>query len=79
MEEKRGIGLFEITLSFITGALVGAGVAMFLTPVTGKEAREIASEKIDDLKEEIKKLEEKVKPLVEKVKTKENAEYEGEK
>ncbi len=66
MEEKRGSGLFEITFSFITGALIGAGLALFLTPVTGKEAREIANEKLDDLKEEIKKLEEKVKPLVEK-------------
>jgi len=86
MAEKNGSGLFEITFSFLTGALIGAGLALLFAPVSGKEAREYVGERfeeakdyvgdrLEDAKKEITKLEEKINQLKEKIKkTKEEAE-----
>jgi gas vesicle protein len=68
MDEKKESGLFSITFSFVTGALIGAGLALLFAPVTGKEAREIVGDRMDDLKEELKKLEEKVNQGLAKIK-----------
>ncbi len=86
MAEKNGSGLFEITFSFLTGALIGAGLALLFAPVTGREAREYVGErfeeakgfvgdKVEDAKKELSKLEERINQLKEKIiKTKEEAE-----
>ncbi len=71
MEERKDSGLFSITFSFVTGALIGAGLALLFAPVTGKEAREIVGDKVEDLKEELKKLEEKVNQGLAKISKKE--------
>ncbi len=68
MNENRESGLFSITFSFVTGALIGAGLALLFSPVTGKEAREIVGDRMDNLKEELKKLEEKVNQGLAKIK-----------
>ena len=60
MSEKRGNCAVTVGVSFLTGALIGAGVALLFAPVTGKDAREIIGDKMEDMKEEIKKLEEKL-------------------
>ncbi len=86
MAEKNGSGLFEITFSFLTGALIGAGLALLFAPVTGREARDYVGErleeakgfvgdKVEDAKKELSRLEERINQLKEKIiKTKEEAE-----
>ncbi len=89
MAEKNESGLFEITFSFLTGALIGAGLALLFAPVSGKEAREYLGERYDEAKEyvgdkleeakkELSKLEEKINQLKEKIKAAKEAEGEEE-
>ena len=49
-----------IVSAFFSGALVGAGLALILAPVSGKEARQHISHQYNELKDKIKELEKKV-------------------
>jgi len=40
MERQQGFSGFGLFLAFLGGAAAGAGAALLLAPVTGKEARE---------------------------------------
>ncbi|MCI0471322.1 MAG: YtxH domain-containing protein [Candidatus Aminicenantes bacterium] len=46
--------------SFLTGAVIGAGVALLFAPVSGKEARKYIGDEYDELKSKLKRLEEKL-------------------
>ncbi len=46
--------------AFFTGALLGAGLALIFSPVTGKEVRHTIVHQFDELMEKIKELEKKL-------------------
>jgi len=67
MEDKRSSDVFKTSFSFITGAIVGAGLALLFAPATGKETRETVGVKLDEAKEELKKfVDEKVNKALKK-------------
>lgn len=47
-DEERGIGAGTVFLSFLAGAVVGAGLALLYAPKTGEELRGKISELTDD-------------------------------
>ena len=46
--------------SFLTGAVLGAGIALLFAPVSGKEARKYIADEYNELKNKVKRLEEKL-------------------
>ncbi len=66
MSENTGSKMF---FSFLTGAVVGAGLALLFAPQSGKETRKQIkdfSEKLsNDVREEAEKLSEKAKNFIE--------------
>lgn len=66
MSENTGSKMF---FSFLTGAVVGAGLALLFAPQSGKETRKQIkdlSEKIGgDVKDEVEKISEKAKGFIE--------------
>lgn len=56
----------KVFLAALTGAVIGAGIALLLAPANGKETREKLADKLGDAKEAIK---EKGKEAIEKVKS----------
>ncbi len=50
--EQRGKGCYSgtVLLSFFVGGLIGAGVALLLTPKTGEETRRMIRELAEDTK-----------------------------
>ncbi len=65
-EERTGMKMF---CSFLTGAAIGAGLALLFAPQSGKETRKKImdfSDKVgDDVKENVEKIGEKAKNLYE--------------
>jgi gas vesicle protein len=66
MSENTGSKMF---FSFLTGAAIGAGLALLFAPQSGKETRRQIkdfSEKIgNDVKESVEKISEKAKDFIE--------------
>jgi len=63
-KEGCGSGSF---MTFLTGALLGAGAALLLTPKTGRETRELLSEYGNTLKENLpEELKEKADSAIER-------------
>lgn len=60
MADDSKTGLTRIISSFFSGALLGAGLALLFTPVSGKEARYAIANEFDDLKEKLVQFEEKM-------------------
>ncbi len=50
-QDEGGFGSEAILLSFVLGGIVGAGVAMLLTPQSGPETRRRMRELVDDVRE----------------------------
>ncbi len=59
MSDEKKICWSGLTVSFFSGLLLGAGVALLFTPITGKDARKSIVDEFDELKSKLKKLEEK--------------------
>jgi gas vesicle protein len=53
MSQDRGYGAGSVFLSFLLGGIVGAGLAMLLTPQSGPETRRKIREFADDIKERV--------------------------
>jgi gas vesicle protein len=70
-EEKTGLKMF---VSFLTGAAIGAGLALLFAPQSGKETRKKIkdfSDKVgDEVKENAEKVGEKARTLYEGTKEK---------
>jgi len=49
MGDDKGFGAGTVLLSFLIGGIVGAGLAAFLTPVSGPEARQRIRRMKDEL------------------------------
>lgn len=49
--EQEGYGASSLFLSFILGGLMGAGLALFLAPKSGRETRQRIRELADEVKE----------------------------
>ncbi|MCK4761262.1 MAG: YtxH domain-containing protein [Candidatus Aminicenantes bacterium] len=49
-----------VIYSFFSGALLGAGLALLLAPVSGKEVRNAIGNEFDEFKDKLKKMEEKL-------------------
>ncbi len=66
MSENTGGKMF---FSFLTGAFVGAGLALLFAPQSGKETRRQIKDLSDklghDVRDEVEKLSEKAKTLIE--------------
>ncbi|MBU0485244.1 MAG: YtxH domain-containing protein [Proteobacteria bacterium] len=58
MSNNDNCGSGSTFLSFLTGALVGATVALLLTPRTGKETRKILADYRDEMKDRTSSLRE---------------------
>jgi gas vesicle protein len=41
----KNTGVIDVTISFLLGAILGAGLALFLTPQSGEKARKEATKK----------------------------------
>jgi gas vesicle protein len=61
MERERSCGVGSVVSSFFLGGLIGAGIALLVAPMTGRETREQmrgfagnVKEKADDYYEQIK-------------------------
>ncbi len=50
-QDEGGFSAGAILLSFVLGGIVGAGVAMLLTPQSGPETRRRMRELVDDVRE----------------------------
>lgn len=50
-QEEGGFSAGAILLSFVLGGIVGAGVAMLLTPQSGPETRRRMKELVEDVRE----------------------------
>ena len=60
MDDNKKSCWSTMVYSFLTGAAIGAGLAILFTPVSGKEAREAIANQYEELKERLKKLESKL-------------------
>jgi len=65
-DERCNSGSGGVLLAFIAGGLVGAGLALLYTPVSGREARERIGGLAGDLKKKSEELSGDVKQKVEK-------------
>jgi len=65
--ENRGV---DFLLGFITGALVGAAVALIFAPQSGEETREYLKEKVSGVKEKVEEFATEVKGKVSDLSTK---------
>jgi gas vesicle protein len=45
MSRERGSGAGDVTLAFLLGAAVGAGLALLFAPAPGRETRELLGQK----------------------------------
>ncbi len=53
MRDDYGYGAGAVFLSFLLGGVVGAGLAMLLTPQSGRETRQKIREFADDVKDRV--------------------------
>lgn len=53
MRDDYGYGSGAVFLSFLLGGIVGAGLAMLLTPQSGRETRQKIREFADDVRDRI--------------------------
>jgi len=60
-EQDKGYSAGSILLTFLMGAVVGAGVALLVAPKTGEETRKRIKELADDAKEKAEEYIEQVK------------------
>lgn len=63
-DEERGVGAGTVFLSFLAGAVVGAGLALLYAPKTGEELRgqitDLADDAIDKIKEITRDAQDKI-------------------
>ncbi|MEW6001344.1 MAG: YtxH domain-containing protein [Nitrospirota bacterium] len=64
MREEGGYSTGSLFLSFLLGGIVGAGLALLLTPQSGRETRQRIRELTDEVKEKAKDYVEDVKGKV---------------
>jgi gas vesicle protein len=60
MAENNHSCVSGVMSAFFAGALLGAGLALLFTPVSGKEARQTIAHQYDELIEKIKDVEKKL-------------------
>lgn len=51
MSEERGFSTGSVLLAFVIGGVVGAGLALFMAPQTGRETRQKIKELADEAKQ----------------------------
>lgn len=51
MREDSGCSISSVLLSFILGGIVGAGIALLMSPQSGRETREKIKELAEDVKD----------------------------
>jgi len=63
--EENGISTGTVILSFLAGAVVGAGVALLVAPKTGEELRatikDLADDAVDKIKEYASEAQDKIR------------------
>ena len=69
MSEEKKITAKHIGIAAGIGFLVGAIVAVFVTPKSGKETRQIVTKKATELKEKGEEVVDKVKSAINKQKS----------
>ncbi len=65
--ENKGTTFFELSVAFLLGAVVGAGLALLFAPAPGVETRRRLAEYGEKLKEEFQEGAEKVKSKVSEI------------
>jgi gas vesicle protein len=68
MEEEKKITPKHVGIAAGIGFLIGAIVAIFVTPKTGKETRKIVAEKVVEVKSKVEDTVDKVKSAINKQK-----------
>lgn len=65
----NGVSAGTVFLSFLAGAAVGAGVALLISPKTGKEIRDkiagMTEDAVDKIKEYVNEAQDKIKSTLE--------------
>lgn len=65
----NGVSAGTVFLSFLAGAAVGAGIALLVSPKTGKEIREriagLTEDAVDKIKEYVSEAQDKIKTSLE--------------
>lgn len=64
MRHEGGYSNIDLFLSFLLGGVIGAGLALFLIPQSGRKTRQKIKEFTDEAKEKAKKYTEDVKGKV---------------
>ncbi len=71
--EDRGATFFELSVAFLLGAVIGAGVALMFAPASGQETRkrlaEVGEKAIETGKKIVEEGKEKVAQVAETAKT----------
>lgn len=65
MSENRGSTVLEVTLAFLLGGLVGAGLALLYAPAPGEETRRRLRESAEKMRERFQEGYETVREKVE--------------
>lgn len=53
MSENRGSTLLEVTLSFLLGGIIGAGLGILFAPAPGKETREKLKDTAEKMRDSV--------------------------